>query len=97
LRRDSSGPSPILIIEQVLSREIEEYSVRTRASLAAQELIAEGVNFHPGETIGYVISDARAKNKEERISAGGGKAKIAYDREEYLIKLEKAAADIFNN
>ncbi len=86
----------LLVIEQVLSREIDEYSVGTRASLAARELIADGVKVHPGETIGYVITDAKAKNKEERISAGGGKVEIAYDREEYLIKLEKAASEIFN-
>jgi hypothetical protein len=43
-----------------------------------------------------VITNAKAKNKEERISAGGGKGEIAYDRVEYLSKLEKAAAEIFN-
>ncbi len=86
-----------LIIEQVLSREIEDYSVGTRASLAAQEMIAEGINVHPGESIGYVITDAKAKNRQERVSTGGGKGGFAYDREEYLIKLEKSAAEIFND
>jgi DNA polymerase-2 len=39
----------LLIIEQVLSREIEEYDVETRAAIAARELIGDGVNVHPGE------------------------------------------------
>jgi DNA polymerase-2 len=86
----------LLIIEQVLSREIEDYSVETRASLAAQEMTAEGVNVHPGEKIGYVITNAKAKNKEDRISTGGSEGAITYDREEYLSKLEKAAAEIIN-
>jgi DNA polymerase elongation subunit (family B) len=38
-----------LIIEQVLSREIEDYSVGTWASLAAQEMIAEASMFIPAK------------------------------------------------
>jgi DNA polymerase elongation subunit (family B) len=53
----------LLITEQVLSREFEEYDVKTRVAIAARELIGDGVKAHPGEKIGYVITNAKAKNK----------------------------------
>jgi len=87
----------LLIVEQVLSREIEEYAVETRASLAARELIADGVNVHPGEKIGYVITNAKAKNKAERVSTsnrGGTGGTVDYDRQEYAIRLEAAAKEV---
>src|SRR5262249_38310121 len=41
-----------LIVEQVLSRKIEEYAVDTRAALAARKLRDAGVPIHPGESVG---------------------------------------------
>jgi DNA polymerase elongation subunit (family B) len=84
----------LLIVEQVLSREIEEYAVETRASLAARELIADGVTMHPGERIGYVIADAKAKNKAERIRTSNRDGSAHYDRQEYATRLEAAAKEI---
>jgi DNA polymerase II len=83
----------LLIIEQVLSREIDEYEVETRAALAARELIADGVNAHPGEKIGYVITNAKAKNKAERISTSNHNGMIHYDRREYAARLKAAAKE----
>ena len=48
----------LLIIEQVSSREIDEYDVETRAALVARELIGDGVNARPGEKVGAEINDA---------------------------------------
>src|SRR5262249_36654994 len=73
----------LLIIEQVLSREINEYDVETRAALAARELIGDGVNVHPGEKVGYVITNAKAKNKAERISTSSRNGSVHYDCQEY--------------
>jgi DNA polymerase II len=88
----------LLIIEQVLSREIEEYDVETRAALAARELIDDGVKVHPGEKIGYVITKAKAKRKAERVttsSRNGGRNGVAhYDRQEYAARLKSAAKEI---
>jgi DNA polymerase elongation subunit (family B) len=55
----------LVIIERVLSRETEEYDVEGARALAAQALIGDSVNVHPGEKIGYVITTAKAKNKAE--------------------------------
>lgn len=84
----------LLIIEQVMSREIEDYSVETRASLAARELIADGVNVHPGEKIGYVITNSKAKKKAERVTTTRRNATINYDRQEYINRLTIAAREI---
>jgi DNA polymerase-2 len=84
----------LLIIEQVLSREVEEYEVETRASLAARELIGDGVNVHPGEKIGYVITNAKAKNKAERVATSDRNGSVNYDRREYAARLKVAANEV---
>jgi DNA polymerase-2 len=81
-----------LIVEQVLSRRIEDYAVDTRAALAARKLHEAGVPVHPGESVGYVISDAKAKNKADRVSVGGSQARI--DIEEYVRRLREAGREI---
>jgi DNA polymerase-2 len=84
----------LLIIEQVLSREIEEYDVETRAALAARELIEDGVNVHPGEKIGYVITNAKSKNKAERVATSRRNGLVQYDRQEYAARLKVAAKEV---
>ncbi len=81
-------------IKQALSRDIEDYLVDTRASLAARELMAEGVNVHPGERVGYVITDSKAKNKAERVRTTNRNSTINYDRQEYVNRLTVAAREI---
>jgi DNA polymerase elongation subunit (family B) len=82
----------LLIIEQVMSREIGEYDVETRAALAARELI--GVKVHPGEKIGYVITNAKAKKKAERVSTSNRNGAVHYDHQEYAARLKVAAEEI---
>jgi DNA polymerase elongation subunit (family B) len=84
----------LLLVEQVLTREIEEYAVETRASLAARELMEEGVNVHPGEKIGYVIANAKAKDKAERVRTSNRDGAANYDRREYAARLQAAAREI---
>ncbi len=84
----------LLIIEQVLSREVEEYDVETRAALAARQLIDDSVNIHPGEKIGYVITNARAKNKADRVSTSNRNGLVQYDRQEYAAQLKVAAKEV---
>lgn len=84
----------LLIVQQVLSREVEDYSVETRASLAARELIADGVNVHPGEKIGYVITNSKAKKKADRVSTTNRNGAINYGRREYINRLTVAAREI---
>lgn len=84
----------LLIIEQVLSREVDEYDVETRAALAARELIGDGVKVHPGEKIGYLITNAKAKNKADRVSTSNRNGSVHYDRQEYAARLKVAAKEV---
>src|SRR5262245_4471600 len=84
----------LLIIEQVLTRELKEYEVETRAALAARELIDDGVKVHPGELIGYVITNAKAKKKAERVSTYSRNGTVRYDQEEYVARLKAVAKEI---
>jgi hypothetical protein len=52
-----------LTVKQSLSHENEEYFVDIRASVAARELIEEGVNIRPGEKVDHIIVNAKAKIK----------------------------------
>lgn len=67
---------------------------KARASLVARELITDGVTIHPGEKISYVIVDAKAKNKAERISTSNRSGVADYDRKEYAARLEVATQEI---
>src|SRR5262245_60442794 len=64
------------------------------ARLAAHELIDDGVNVHPGEKVGYVITNSKAKNKAERVSASNRNGSVHYDRREYAARLKVAAKEI---
>ena len=59
---------PELAVQQVLSREPEDYAVRTRAALAAEQYRAACVRVHPGERLRYVLKDTKAKTKSERVT-----------------------------
>lgn len=83
-----------LIVEQVLSRAPEEYAVETRAAIAARKLRDAGVPIHPGESVGYVISNAKAKDKTQRISIGGDEEAQRYDLEEYVKRLMDAGKEV---
>jgi len=49
---------------------------------------------HPGEKIGYVITNAKAKNKAERVSTSNLDGLIHYDRQEYAARLKAAAIEV---
>ncbi len=83
-----------LIVEQVLSRDIEEYAVSTRAAIAARKLRDAGVPIHPGESVGYVIADAKAKDKFRRVAIGGDQDELRYDVKEYVKRLRDAGKEV---
>ncbi len=57
-----------LSITKRLSREPSAYQVDSLTALAAQHLEDAGLLIHPGEKVRYVVKDALAKNKDERVS-----------------------------
>ena len=83
-----------LIVEQVLSRDIEDYAVQTRTALAARKLREAGIIIHPGESVGYVIADAKAKDKARRVAIGGEGEELRYDVKEYVKRLRYAGKEV---
>jgi DNA polymerase II len=58
-----------LLVEKTVSRDLEAYHVQTAPALALRQLRDMGVHLHPGERVRYLIRDARARLKEERVRA----------------------------
>jgi len=84
-----------LIVEQVLSRDLEDYAVQTRAALAARKLRDAGIHpVHPGESVGYVIADAKAKDKARRVTIGGEGEELRYDVKDYVKRLRDAGKEV---
>jgi DNA polymerase elongation subunit (family B) len=83
-----------LVVQQVLSREPEEYAVSTRAALAAEQYRAAGVSVHPGERLSYVLKDTKAKDKADRVIVARSETPLAYDVAEYTCLLQAAAAEV---
>ncbi len=83
-----------LAVQQVLTREPEEYAVSTRAALAAEQYRAAGVPVHPGERLSYVLKDAKAKDKADRVAVAASETPLVYDVVEYIRLLKAAAAEV---
>jgi DNA polymerase II len=81
-----------LLVKRTLTKEVDDYVSETRTALAARQLKSAGVKVHPGQRVGYVITDVRAKDKSNRVRVEIAETTSGYDVEEY-IKLLGAAAD----
>jgi hypothetical protein len=53
-----------------------------------------GVPIHPGEIVGYVIADAKAKDKSRRVMIGGDQDELRYDVKEYVKRLRDAGKEV---
>ena len=84
-------------VQQVLSREPEEYAVSTRAALAAEQYRATGVPVHPGERLSYVLKNTKAKDKADRVIVTESETPLVYDVVEYIRLLKAAAAEVSFN
>lgn len=87
-------PLAALVITQTLSSAPQDYAVATRTALAAQQLIDEGIPVHPGESVGYVITNAKARDRERRVMTNQASAKAKYDVAEYVRLLRLAGEEI---
>ncbi len=84
-----------LAIEKRVRQRGSEYKVENQTALALRQLEEVGIEIHPGEKVHYLIKDAGAKNKEERVRpfplVG---VDDFYDEEKYRELLEKAAEEV---
>jgi DNA polymerase elongation subunit (family B) len=84
-----------LAVGKRISQEPNDYKVDSLTALAAQQLENFGIPIHPGEKVRYVIKDAEAKDKDERVRpfplVGPDDS---YDVKKYLEMLVKATEEI---
>jgi DNA polymerase-2 len=84
-----------LIIGKRISQEPNEYKVDSLTALAAQQLEDFGIPIHPGEKVRYVIKDAEAKDKAERVKSFPlVSPDDTYDVKKYLELLLKATEEL---
>jgi DNA polymerase-2 len=62
-------PALQLLVAKTVSQELEAYRVENATAQALRQLRAVGTHLHPGERVRYLIRNATAPNKEERVRA----------------------------
>lgn len=89
--RSCSVSAKDLAFSSQLSKNPSEYVKDTFSAIAAQQLFAAGIPLHPGETIQYVIANAKDKVKDWRVIPLALTANyFEYDVGKYLQLLERA-------
>jgi DNA polymerase elongation subunit (family B) len=84
-----------LAITFTLSKSPDEYGTTSAQGLVAKSLAAAGVTLHPGETVRYVIADAKDPVKEWRaLPLALMEHGLDYDPAKYLELLDRAAWEI---
>jgi DNA polymerase-2 len=86
-----------LLIARRLTKDPSGYKVENMTALAAKQLEQAGVKLHAGQRVRYVVRDADAGDKRQKIIAEPflGSSDDDYDAEKYLELLREAAEEIF--
>lgn len=85
-----------LAIYRQLSKHPLAYEVDAHTAIASKQMLDAGIELHPGQTIAYVVTRAKARKPERRVRAlplVGERAK--YDRDWYTHLLLDAAEELF--
>jgi len=87
-------PRQLLITKQ-LSREPYRYAHAVFQAIAAKQLVKIGVNVSAGQTVQYLIADAKNKHAHNRVvAAPHANSKTRYDVKKYLELLFSSAENI---
>jgi DNA polymerase elongation subunit (family B) len=87
-----------LLVAKSVRQNVEAYKVDNLTALALRQLAEGGIRIHPGEKIYYLIREAQAKNKEERVRVFPFlKVEDGYDEKKYRELLQEAAKEIIPN
>jgi DNA polymerase-2 len=88
---DGSVPIEDLVISKRITRAPRDYQKAGITAIVAQQLFGCGVKLRPGETVEYVITDARAIVPNERVRAYSlWEGWHGYDRKKYAAMLRDA-------
>jgi DNA polymerase I len=91
LRRGDVDPED-LIIDNRVSKNLDEYSQYTRNVAALERAAGTGIEKHPGENVSYVVVDDE-KQSRERVALAHEEIQ-AYDAEFYADLLVRAAESV---
>lgn len=84
-------------IGKTMTQAPEQYRHETYTSIAAKQLQRRGVSLQPGETVHYVLSNAKAACPDDRVQAvASSDGTIAYDAEAYIELVWKAALAVLS-
>ncbi len=83
-----------LMMRRTLTKKVDDYKADTRTALAARQLKSAGVKIHPGQSVSYLITDARSEDRSRRVRAEDTGNGSGYDVSEYIKLLKSAAAEI---
>lgn len=87
-----------LLIAKSVRQKAEAYKVDNLTALALRQLAAGGIKIHPGEKVYYLIREAWAENKEERVRVFPFlKAEDLYDEDKYKELLQEATKEVMPN
>ncbi|MHB1286074.1 MAG: DNA polymerase domain-containing protein [Leptospirales bacterium] len=96
--REGRVPIRELVIRRKISREPDQHQRATLQAVVAQELSARGVRIHPGESIQYIITNAKDKDPASRARAYATfSPDHTYDREQYAKLLILAVEPFFSS
>lgn len=95
--KERQVPLRDLVITRNLSQNPRSYQKATLAAIVSQELLARGVKLDPGESIQYIITQARDKDPAGRARAYATMtAEHSYDVEKYTELLLKAGESLLS-
>lgn len=84
-----------LMVSKRISKEPSAYCVDTLTAIAAKQMEDIGIEIHPGEKVSYLIKDALAGDKAERVRCFPlVRPEDTYDFKKYMEMLIKAAVEI---
>jgi len=84
-----------LVISRRLSKDPKAYEKASLSAVVAQELLSRGVQLGPGESIQYIITNAKDQDPASRARAYASiTPSHSYDREKYTELLLKAGESI---
>lgn len=89
LRQGDVAPKDLAITQRI-SRAPENYAQQCSQAIAAELTISYGQDLHPGQSVAYVHTDARARHPLDRVALPGTAAAAHYDADKYVELLLRA-------
>jgi DNA polymerase II len=83
-----------LLLRRTLTKDIDNYKANTKTAQAARQYREAGIKVHPGESVSFVISDEKTKNKTQKAKALLDESKVKYNLDSYVKMLMDAMSEL---